>query len=93
MPLLLAYLLRWVSLTFLPGLASNVNPPNFYFLNNWDYRHVSSCPAQYCDYFQQFDCKIINLKILKVLMMIKHKINMKTLRAFLHTNKKLLANM
>jgi hypothetical protein len=33
-----AYLLRWSLTNFLPGVASNHNPPDFHLPSSWDYR-------------------------------------------------------
>jgi hypothetical protein len=41
------HLITWdsISLTFLAGLASNNNPPDFYLLSSWDYSCIPLCPA------------------------------------------------
>jgi hypothetical protein len=30
-------------MNFLPGLASNLSPPDLCFTNSWDYSHVPPC--------------------------------------------------
>jgi hypothetical protein len=42
-PPCLAYLLKWSLSKFLPGLASNHDPPNLHFQRRWDHRHEPLC--------------------------------------------------
>jgi hypothetical protein len=45
---------KWGLMNYLPGLASNLNPPNPNLLSSWDYRHEppvpghDSCFEHYC---------------------------------------------
>jgi hypothetical protein len=39
-----------VSVNYLPGLASNCDPPDLCLLSSWDYRHFFVCPFSSCEY-------------------------------------------